>query len=178
VVVFAGRHIPEKGVPSIVSAVALARDRVPELRAELYGDGPDREQVLQLVAELGLNGEVTAPGFVEAERVQEAMRRGLCFVLPSIREGYGLVVVEAASAGTPTVVVSHPDNAAAELVEDGENGIVVSRGDPETLADAIVRVHDAGASLRRSTSDWYERNADRLSIDTSVDRVVNAYEAG
>ena len=176
VIVFAGRHIPEKGLPSLVPALALARERIPELRAELYGDGPDRDEVLALLERHGLNGDVAVPGFVEAERVEEAIGRALCFVLPSRREGYGLVVVEAAAAGTPTVVVAHPDNAAVELVDDGKNGVVVPSDDPEALAAAIVRIHETGEDFRQSTRDWYERNARRLSIESSVDKVVAAYE--
>ena len=175
VVVFAGRHIPEKDVPSLVPALALAREQLPELRAEIYGDGPDRAEVLALVRAEGLNGSVSAPGFVDGDRVQAAIGSALCFVLPSRREGYGLVVVEAAAAGTPTVIVAHPDNAAAELVVDGENGVVVDSADPRTLAAAIVRVHKAGEALRETTRAWYARNAQRLSIETSIDRVEAAY---
>ena len=51
------------------------------------------------------------------------MRRALCLLLTSRREGYGLVVVEAASHGTPSVVVAGEDNAATELIEEGVNGI-------------------------------------------------------
>jgi glycosyltransferase involved in cell wall biosynthesis len=176
VVVFAGRHIPEKGVPSLIPALAKARERIPELRAELYGDGPDRDTVLALLDRHGLDSSVSAPGFVDTARVDEAIRRALCLVLPSRREGYGLVVVEAAAAGTPSVVVAHPDNAAAELVDDGENGVVVESDDPESLAAAIVRIHEAGERFRQSTREWYERNAARLSIESSVDKVVAAYE--
>jgi glycosyltransferase involved in cell wall biosynthesis len=175
VVVFAGRHIPEKAVLSLVPALALALGELPELRAEIYGDGPDRAAVLALVEAEGLSGSVTAPGFVDGDRVQAAIGSALCFVLPSRREGYGLVVVEAAAAGTPTVIVAHPDNAAAELVIDGENGVVVDSADPGTLAAAIVRVHKAGERLRESTRAWYARNAQRLSIETSIDRVEAAY---
>ena len=45
-IVFAGRHIPEKRVPAIVPAMALARERLPELRCEIFGDGPERAAVL------------------------------------------------------------------------------------------------------------------------------------
>ena len=99
-VVFAGRHIPEKRVPSLVPAIAPRASR-PELRAEIYGDGPEREQVLALIRSHGLEGRVAAPGFVDHEQVDAALRRALCLVLPSRREGYGLVVVEACAAGTP-----------------------------------------------------------------------------
>ncbi len=61
-------------------------------------------------------------------------------MLPSRREGYGLIVVEAASLGVPTVVVAGPDNAAVELVSDGVNGFVARRRRPEDLADAIGKV--------------------------------------
>ena len=122
VVVFAGRHIPEKQAPALVPAIARARERVPELRGEIFGNGPARPEVLRLIAEHGLVGAVQAPGFVAEDRLRTALRRALCLALPSRREGYGLVVVEAAALGVPTVVVRGPDNAATELVEDGENG--------------------------------------------------------
>ena len=144
-VLFAGRHIPEKQVPAIVPAMARARAYLPELRAVLVGDGPERPEVVRLVRELGLEGAVEVPGFVATEVVEELMARALCVLLPSRREGYGLVVIEAAARGTPSVVVAGPDNAAVELITDGENGYVAPSASPEDLAAAIVRVSNAGA---------------------------------
>lgn len=175
-VVFAGRHIPEKRVPAIVPAIARVRKQLPDLRCEIFGDGPDRDETLRLIQEHGLNGAVEAPGFVSAERVREAIGRALCLLLPSSREGYGLVVAEAASMGTPSVVVAGPDNAAAELVESGVNGIVASSATPEDLAEAIALAQSGGEALRASTKAWFDQNAVRLSIETSVDRVVSVYE--
>jgi glycosyltransferase involved in cell wall biosynthesis len=175
VIVFAGRHIPEKRVPALVPAFAQARERIPGLRCEIFGDGPDRPEVLRLVEAGGLDGEIEAPGFVPAERVEAALRRALCLVLPSRREGYGLAVVEAAALGTPSVVVRDPDNAAVDLVEDGVNGVIAPTAEPGDLAAAIVRVDAEGVQLRTSTRDWYRRNAERLSIDGSLDRVLAAY---
>ena len=177
VVVFAGRYIPEKRVPALVSALGRARGRVPELRAELYGDGPDRQRVLELIAELDLCGAVESPGFVPQERLDAALARALCFVLPSRREGYGLVVVEAAAKGVPSVVVRDPDNAAVELLEEGQNGVIAVTGHPRDLADAIVRVHEAGPSLRASTAAWFARNARRLSLEHSLETVLRSYRA-
>jgi glycosyltransferase involved in cell wall biosynthesis len=175
VVVFAGRHIPEKRAPALVSAVAHARRRLPELRAELSGDGPERPAVLAAIEREGMAGVVEAPGFVDAGRVEAALRRALCMVLPSRREGYGLVVVEAAARGTPSVVVRAEDNAAVELVADGENGVVAGSAAPEDLAAAILRVHEAGESLRASTAAWFARNARRLSLESSLETVASTY---
>jgi glycosyltransferase involved in cell wall biosynthesis len=174
-VVFAGRHIPEKGVLALPAAVARARKALPELRAEIFGDGPLRDQLQQRVQEEHLGDAVTLPGFVPEERVRETMRRALCLAFPSTREGYGLVVLEAASCGTPSVVVNSMDNAALELVADGINGVVASSATPENLARAILRVHEAGDALRASTAKWFEQNAPRLSLESSFVTVIAAY---
>ncbi|MGZ4299829.1 MAG: glycosyltransferase family 4 protein [Solirubrobacteraceae bacterium] len=176
-VLFAGRHIPEKQVPAIPPAVALARRRIPELRGAIVGDGPERAQVARLVAELGLDGVIEMPGFVETAAVEDLMARALCLLLPSRREGYGLVVIEAAARGTPSVVVAGSDNAAVELVDEGENGYVAPSTDPEALADAIVRIHEAGPELRHRTAAWFTRNVDRLSLEHSLQIVHDVYEA-
>jgi glycosyltransferase involved in cell wall biosynthesis len=178
IVVFAGRHIPEKRVPTLVRAFARARERADELRCVIFGDGPDRPEVLRLIDDLGLDGAVEAPGFVDGERVDETVRRALCMALPSRREGYGLVVVEAAARGTPSVVVAGEDNAAVELVEDGVNGVIAPSAEPDELAAAILRVHHAGEEMRASTAEWFARNSRRLSIDTSLETVVEAYARG
>jgi glycosyltransferase involved in cell wall biosynthesis len=175
VAVFAGRHIPEKRAPAVVPAIALARRRLPELRGRILGDGPERGAVLAAIAEHQLQDVVDAPGFVPSEEVEHDLSRALCMVLPSSREGYGLVVVEAAAAGTPSVLVRGEDNAATELVEEGVNGFVADSASPADLAEAIVRVHDSGAGLRASTADWFARNARRLSLESSLDRVAASY---
>jgi glycosyltransferase involved in cell wall biosynthesis len=175
VVVFAGRHIPEKRVPALVPALALARERIPDLRGEIYGDGPERDEVLRLRSEHGLDGTLDVPGFVAAERVEQALQRALCMVLPSRREGYGLVVVEAAALGTPSVVVAGPDNAAVDLVSEGENGFVAASDAPEELAAAIDRVHSGGQALRARTAAWFRANARRLSLESSLETVVAVY---
>jgi glycosyltransferase involved in cell wall biosynthesis len=175
VVVFAGRHIPEKRVPALVEAFAALRARAPELRLTIYGDGPERAQVLALIERRGLGDVARAPGFVARDELERGLASALCMVLPSRREGYGIVVVEAAARGVPSVVVADPDNAATELVEEGENGFVAASASAADLAAAIMRVREAGPPLRASTTAWFARNARRLSLDESLDRVAAAY---
>ncbi len=96
-------------------------------------------------------------------------------LLPSNREGYGMIVVESAAVGTPSIVVREADNAAVELIEDGVNGVVAASAAPEDLAAAIVTVHEGGDALRRSTADWYTANARRLSLAGSLETVLAGY---
>ena len=176
-VVFAGRHIAEKRVPALVRAFERVRTARPELRMEIYGDGPERPKVLELVRELGLEDSVETPGFVDSGRVEAALARAACMVLPSSREGYGVVVLEAAARGTPSVLTAAPDNAAVELVEDGRNGFVASSAETGDLAAAIVRVLDGGPELREATAEWFRSNARRLSLESSLETVLASYEA-
>jgi glycosyltransferase involved in cell wall biosynthesis len=175
-VVFAGRFIPEKHVDAVVRAMGRLRERAPELHAVLYGDGPERERVRQLVRASGLEDVVSLPGFVGSDEVQAGLASALCLVSPSSREGYGLTVVEAMSYGTPAVVVAAPDNAAIEFIEDGVNGYVALSRSPEDLAGAILAVRVGGAELRASTARWFAEHATGLSLDDSLTMVVAAYQ--
>lgn len=177
VVLFAGRLIPEKQVTLAVAAMAIAVARIEGLRGEFLGDGPERDVLARAIAEHGLQEIVSAPGFVESGVLDAEMRRALCMLLTSRREGYGLVVVEAAARGTPSVVVAGEDNAATELIEEGINGTIAPNADPATVADAIVRVHVAGTAMRQSTADWFERNAEQLSLEHSLALVLASYAA-
>jgi glycosyltransferase involved in cell wall biosynthesis len=174
-VVFAGRHIPEKRVPALVPAIALARERIPDLAGVILGDGPERQAVIRRVQDERLAGHVDVPGFVSGERVEQTLASALCLLLPSRREGYGLVVVEAASTGTPSIVVADPDNAATEFIQDGINGFVAPSATARDLAEALSRVFEAGATLRESTSAWFGGEKDELSLSASLDTVAAAY---
>ena len=176
-VVYAGRHVQEKRIDTLVRAFALVRKHRPDLHLELYGDGPERVHISKLVADLGLSAAVRLPGRRPEEEVDEAIARAACVVTASEREGYGLVVVEAAARGTPSVVIAGPENAATELVEDGVNGVVSPDATPEALALALERVIEAGPALRKSTAGWFVENATTLRIDRSLELVGESYEA-
>ena len=173
-VVFAGRHIPEKRVLALVPALARAPEALPGLRGAILGGGPDRGEVLARVAGAGLADAVEVPGFVDGAQLHATLRRALCLVLPSERGGYGMVVVEASAAGVPSVVCVAPDNAAVELIEEGVNGTIAPDA-PRGTGCGDRGVHDGGEALRESTAAWYARNAHRLPLEASLDRVSAAY---
>jgi glycosyltransferase involved in cell wall biosynthesis len=177
VVMFAGRLIPEKQVTLAVAAIGLAAARIEGLRGEVFGEGPERAALDAAIAEHGLEQVVRARGFAETETVDAEMRRAMCLLLTSRREGYGLVVVEAAARATPSVVVAGEDNAATELIAEAVNGTVAASADPQVVADAIVRVHASGLALRESTARWFAENVGWLSLESSLRRVLDVYAA-
>lgn len=107
-------------------------------RLIIAGDGDDRPRLEALAASLGVSGSVTFTGFVSEATLAELYRRAAVFVMPSRGEGFGLVYLEAMRAGRPCVA-AHA-SAAAELVEDGESGLLVDPLDPAALAAALARL--------------------------------------
>jgi glycosyltransferase involved in cell wall biosynthesis len=178
IVLFAARLIAEKQATLGVAAIALAAGRIEGLRGEFLGDGPERGALESAIAEHGLQEIVSAPGFADAETVDTEMRKAMCMLLPSRREGYGMVVVEAAARGTPSVVVAGEDNAATELIEEGVNGTIAERDDPSAVAEAIVRIHAGGVPLRERTAAWFTENASHLSLESSLRTVLDGYASG
>jgi glycosyltransferase involved in cell wall biosynthesis len=174
-VLFAARLIPEKQATLGVAAIALAVERIEGLRGEFLGDGPERAALEESIAEHGLEKIISSPGFTDAETIDAEMRRALCMLLPSRREGYGMVVVEAAARGTPSVVVAGEDNAATELITEGVNGTIAPRSDARSIADAIVRVNEAGLDLRETTARWFAEHAESLSLESSLATVLASY---
>ena len=131
-VLAAGRHIPEKRMSAVPPAVAAARRELPQLRCLILGDGPERAAVEASVRELGLDAAIELRGRVPPEEVAMAVADAACLLHPSEREGYGLVVVEAMSVGTPSILVEGPENAATELIESGMNGFIAASRNPRS----------------------------------------------
>ena len=114
-------------------------------------------------------------GLRPQEEVENAFARAACVATASEREGYGLIIVEAAARGTPSVVAAGAENASTELVADGVNGAVALEATPESIGGAIVNVVRAGAVLRDSTLSWFVDNADELRIERSIALVTRSY---
>jgi len=135
---FVGRLIDEKRVDLLLKAIRLLADRFPTLRCSIVGDGPQLASLRSLAAELGIGGRVRFHGKVETAEVPRHLRAASILVMPSAREGYGMVVAEAQAAGAVPVVVRSPFSAAPDLVRDGIDGLVV-----EPTADSLAEAIDS-----------------------------------
>ena len=129
-VVYAGRHVREKRVDALVRGFAEAREQParPAARAvrrrARFAASPRADRRARP------RRAHSAHGRRPEDEVAAALARAACLATASEREGYGLVVVEAAARGTPSVVVEGPENAATELVTDGVNGAIAPTAEP------------------------------------------------
>jgi phosphatidylinositol alpha-1,6-mannosyltransferase len=133
-----GGHLPPR-----LPAAANVRPRLQSAgnvrpRLVIAGDGDDRPRLEALAATLGLAGQVLFTGFVSEATLAELYARAAVFVMPSRGEGFGLVYLEAMRAGRPSVAARA--SAAAEIVVDGETGLLVDPLDPDAIAGALGRL--------------------------------------
>jgi len=140
-VLFAGRLLANKNADIHVRSIGLLHQRFPEIRCLIVGEGPERPALVALVDELGLKEHVTFVDFVTD--LYGLMKASKVFVLPSVREGFGLVAVEANACGLPVITTRHHHNAARNLIIEGENGFLIDANEVE-LAEKIEAVLGGG----------------------------------
>lgn len=128
-----GRLSDQKDFLMLVRALAKVRERKPA-RLMIFGEGPERPRIEQLVRELGLQDHVQLPGYVAHPAAWFA--RAAVFVVSSAWEGFSNVLVEAMAAGTP--VVATACEGPREILEDGKYGRLAPIGDAGACAEAIL----------------------------------------
>ena len=164
-----GRLIPVKGHLVLLRALAQARTRVPDLVLDIAGSGPLERALRAYARELGLGDAVRFLGFVSP--VQMAIESASVVVVPSLGEGFGMVALEAMERGRP--VIASAVGGLPEIVADGETGLVVSPGDAEELAEAMVTL----ASDPSRAAAMGEAGRGRALESFTQERSTNAVEA-
>jgi glycosyltransferase involved in cell wall biosynthesis len=137
------RLSPEKGLPHLLRAVSMLRDRDVDVDLVLAGEGPSRGQVEGLVRDLRLDDRVRLLGDVAHDAVPGVLQDADIFALPSTWEGFGVSAVEASAMRLP--VVASDVHGIPDVVVDGGTGLLVPPGNAAALAAAIERLARDGA---------------------------------
>lgn len=125
-VIFVGRLLAHKNADALIKAIAIIKTTKPDIRCLIVGGGPERTALETLVVQLGVQANVEFTGEVATHsEVYALMKASKMLVLPSVREGFGLVAVEANAAGIPVITTAHQDNATRDLIQEGVNGLLV-----------------------------------------------------
>ncbi|VTZ49082.1 Glycosyltransferase involved in cell wall bisynthesis [Methylocella tundrae] len=128
----------KKNVDQVIRAIAKLKDLIPSLRFEIVGDGKLRAELETLAKDLGVFDKVTFLGQVEDEELNAAYARATVFAMPSSKEGFGIVYLEAWLRGLPVICSS--EGASSEVVSDGVDGFVVDPDDVSMIADRLHRL--------------------------------------
>lgn len=170
-----GRLVAEKGFDVLLRAFALAsRETGFDLRLLMAGDGPERDPLQRLAGELGITSMVTWLGAAPRAEVPALFAGAAVVAVPSRKEPFGIVNLEAMAAGAP--LVASRVGGVPEVVHDDVNGLLVPPGDPAALACAVVRLAaDRELAGRLSTAGRATaRSHDWARIGADYDRLYEA----
>jgi glycosyltransferase involved in cell wall biosynthesis len=161
---------PHKGHQHLLEAALEVRRHIPDARFVLVGHGPLEPDVRQQVHELGLDETVIFAGY----RDDAPSVAGACdlFVLASLHEGLSIGLLEAMALGTPAVVTDV--GGLPEAIDHGQEGLLVPPGDPQALADGIVKVLGDSA-LHVKLADKARLRAAKFDIRKAVPRTEQVY---
>lgn len=138
-IIFAGRLIKEKNVDVLIQSLVTVKKKIPDIICLIIGNGPELSKLEKLASDLQLKENIIFKDFMENyDDLIGYMKSSKVLVLPSTREGFGMVVIEANACGIPVVTVDHPMNAAVDLVIDGVNGFKTQL-EPDDMSDKIIK---------------------------------------
>lgn len=126
-----------KGLDILLQSFAKVHDAYPECRLMIGGDGPEKQTLLAMCKELGLNECVTFCGKIDSERRGEFISGNSAFVCSSLTETFSIVVIEAFASGLP--VVATKCGGPEDLVKEA-NGYLVEKGDVDSLAEGMIKM--------------------------------------
>lgn len=136
-VLYVGRLVKDKNVDVLVRAFAKVAKNNKKARCVIIGHGIEKENIARLISREKINKQISLMDpLVEDTDVYAYMKKAKVFVLPSSREGFGIVALEALACGTPVITSDAPSNAARLLIKDGQTGSVTAIT-PDALSQTI-----------------------------------------
>lgn len=161
-VVCVSRLEKQKNIPNLIDGFALFYEKHPDFRLEIFGDGTLRAELENYAGEKLPSEAVRFMG--RRENVLELIRDASAFVLSSDYEGAPNSLIEAMACGVPCVSTDFEPCGASICVNDGQNGLIVPRNDPERLAQALEKLQD------RAFADRLSEDAQKIKerVDSGV----------
>lgn len=169
-----GRLCEQKGQLLLLDAVRIVRARGVAVELVLAGDGEMRADLEAAIRDHGLTDAVTITGVLDADRVRAALIAANALVLASFAEGLPVVIMEAMALGRP--IISTQIAGIPELVREGREGFLVTAGDLDGLADAILRMLSLdSASWETMAMSCRERVRERHDIRTEAAKLARLF---
>lgn len=168
-VIYVGRLIEHKNVSVLIGAIrVLAKDN-PEINCLILGDGPEMKSLVEQVSSLELEKNIYFEGTINNEkRVYSYLKSSRVFVLPSVREGFGISVLEANACGLPALVINCENNAACSLIVEGVNGYTCDL-DEDMIAKLILHILNSPRNRYAAECEQIAQDYDWTEISARVD---------
>lgn len=167
-----GSMVKPKGQIYLIQAFERVLKSLPKARLEIVGDGPERDRLLREIKNLGLESQIQLVGKVE--KPKKLIRTWDIFVLPSLSETFGLVILEAFECRVP--VVASSIGGIPELIKNGETGLLVPPADPEKLAKSICYLLVEKRQRQKIADHAYEILKDKYEWSKIIKIIEQEYQ--
>ena len=167
--VMIARLAPQKQVDHAIRAFSIVRASNPQARLDIFGDGPSRQSLAELITDLGVGDAVRLRGY--GPEAAAELENAALLVVSSAFEGQSLAITEAFARGCP-VVAYDANYGPGEMVVSGNNGVLVPAGDISALAEAMTRLLG-----HRSLTEALSAGARATAAQMSVERAMSSWAA-
>ena len=161
-----------KGINYLIEAMLRLNLNGERFSLLIIGEGSERKNLESLVEKLNLKEKVKFLGEIPNEKVPEYLAAADCFILPSLREGFGIVILEAQAAGVP--VIGTKVGGILDLIEDGATGLLVAPGNASQIQEAVIKIQSE-PKLSKILIENAKENLIKYDWQNIADRVFKIY---
>jgi len=172
-VLFVGSLIERKGLKYLIQAMPRVLQKFHEVRLVIVGEGPQESILLNLTRALGVANNVLFVGAQSQDQISRWMQLAKVFVLPSLEEGLGVVLLEALASGTPCVATRI---GGIQDIISPEVGILVAPADSAALADAIITVLEDQKRWNMMSYNARSHAVEHYSWNSIASCLINIYQ--
>jgi len=170
VIVTAGRLSEQKNHELLIEAFSKVKDKFPEYKLVIYGDGPLKDKLQNKIEAVGGENNIILAGRVN--QIIDKIHDASLFVLSSNFEGMPNALLEAMSLGLPCISTDCPVGGPREIIVNNENGVLVKLNNADDMANAIDKILSD-----REFAEKIGNNANKIYNQFSVENVCNKWEA-
>lgn len=174
IILCVARYTRQKKLDVLLEALSLLKDWNIDFQAILIGEGPEKDELVKLIKALSLEEKIKLVGLISQEELNKYYNLSDVVVLPSVDEGFGLVLVEAGLCKKP--VVGARSGGITDIIEDGVTGFLVPPEDKLALAQAVKKVLSDNELAVRLGQNAYEQVWKRFSPQAITERFLTIYE--
>jgi L-malate glycosyltransferase len=173
-ILYTGRFEIFKGLYDLIESSRIVCKKYPDTKFVLIGSGTIFDNLKKQVNKFKLEDNFIFTGFLSKSQIIEYYQNATVFVLPSYREGFPTSLMEAMSCGVPSIATNVEGN--FELIQNGENGLLVPLKNPEKLAESIVYLlenEELRSKIGRNARDYIVKNYDWETITDGFEKLYN-----
>lgn len=148
-----GRLEHEKGFSDLIDIIDMVRKKIPDIKLNLIGDGSLKEELSNKIKNLNLNDNIIMHGFLNHEKIEKIMLESSLYVMSSLSESFGLVLIEAMSYGVPCIAFSSASGA-KEVIENKE--LLIENRDKDDYANLVIRLINDKEKLIKEGKESYK----------------------